>query len=272
MAEAIVGDHVKVNSPATSSNPALWQPSDTEIVEIQQADLIILNGANYAAWVDKVTLPETKLVNTSVVFQDRYIYLEDLDVHQHGPDGEHSHRGFAPQTWLSPELAELQAEQIAEAVIAKWPELSADFKSNLNELKSNLAQQIKRADELKGVVTGRVVVSAKPQFKYFCESLGLADFHLHLPDNPLDVDIERMKTKLVEIKEKASETGYNLLLLVDKTSLESLTPELKQLFANAKLKPLQLDTCDGPGEGTFINRLNANYLNMASAIGHPFKN
>ena len=52
------------------------------------ADLILRNGAGYARWVDRVTLPASKVVDTSAGFRERYLYLESVATHSHGPQGE----------------------------------------------------------------------------------------------------------------------------------------------------------------------------------------
>ncbi|MEZ5582781.1 MAG: hypothetical protein R3F37_08445 [Candidatus Competibacteraceae bacterium] len=40
--------------PAGRGALAFWQPSIATLGEYQQADLILLNGVNYARWVNKV--------------------------------------------------------------------------------------------------------------------------------------------------------------------------------------------------------------------------
>jgi zinc transport system substrate-binding protein len=48
-AERIAGDHAKVVFPAPSEgDPAYWMPDAETVAAYQKADLILLNGANYA--------------------------------------------------------------------------------------------------------------------------------------------------------------------------------------------------------------------------------
>jgi ABC-type Zn uptake system ZnuABC Zn-binding protein ZnuA len=81
-AERIAANHAKVVFPAPADeDPAFWIPDLQTIGAYQQADLIILNGATYAGWIEKVSLPRSKLVNTSVKFGE---YLSEVQgpVHQ----------------------------------------------------------------------------------------------------------------------------------------------------------------------------------------------
>ena len=57
-AERIGAEHVEVAFPAPSGvDPAFWKPDSDILRQYQQADLVLLNGAGYAGWVEKVSLP-----------------------------------------------------------------------------------------------------------------------------------------------------------------------------------------------------------------------
>ncbi len=138
-AERIGGDKLEVIFPAPSHvDPAYWTPSREIIKQYQNADLILLNGADYAKWVNKVTLPKSKLVNTSQSFKAKYITLKDILTHTHGPTGDHAHKGVAFTTWLDPIFAIEQADSIKEAFIKIMPESKDSFIENYDLLKNDL--------------------------------------------------------------------------------------------------------------------------------------
>ena len=63
-AERIGGAAVDVTFPAPAeTDPASWSPDAETIARYQKADLILLNGATYAKWVERVSLPASKLVD-----------------------------------------------------------------------------------------------------------------------------------------------------------------------------------------------------------------
>ncbi len=64
---------------------AFWMPDIKTISEYQRADLILLNEANYAKWIGKVTLARSRMVNTSAKFKDRDITMGEAVTHTHGP-------------------------------------------------------------------------------------------------------------------------------------------------------------------------------------------
>ncbi|TNF89189.1 MAG: zinc ABC transporter substrate-binding protein, partial [Gammaproteobacteria bacterium] len=125
-AERIAGEHAEVVFPTPADvDPAFWKPDTVTIGAYQGADLILLNGANYAKWVGQVSLPRRRLVNTSAAFADRLIKTEAGIAHHHGAGDEHAHAGTAFTTWLDPRQALLQAEAIAQALIKKRPQAQA---------------------------------------------------------------------------------------------------------------------------------------------------
>ena len=61
-AETIASQQAKVGLPMPGDiDPAFWSPTTDDVIALQKADLILLNGANYAKWRSKVSLPLSKL-------------------------------------------------------------------------------------------------------------------------------------------------------------------------------------------------------------------
>ena len=183
-AERIGGAHVEVSFPAPADgDPAYWNPDPDSVAAYQQADLILLNGAGYTRWVATVTLPTSKLVDTSEGFQDRYIIIEGAVVHSHGPAGEHSHGETAFTTWLDPTLATEHAAAIRDALVAARPEHESAFHEGFAALEQDLAALDERIET---AVTGGadvLVVGSHPVYQYLARRYGLAIPSVHFePD------------------------------------------------------------------------------------------
>ena len=109
-AERIASPVVTVRFPVSGDgDPAYWKPGPEHVLALQQADLILLNGASYESWLKNVSLPQSKLVDTSAGLRDRLIALEEAATHSHGLEGEHEHSGTAFTTWLDLTLAEAES-------------------------------------------------------------------------------------------------------------------------------------------------------------------
>ena len=53
------------------TDPAQWQPSVEDVLQLQQARLILLNGAGYSSWLSKVSISDSALVNTSAAVREQ---------------------------------------------------------------------------------------------------------------------------------------------------------------------------------------------------------
>ena len=173
-AERIAGDLATVTFPAPPDvDPAFWMPDAETIAAYQGADLILLNGADYAKWTAKVSLPRSRLVDTSRGFEDRYIH-ETIGVsHSHGPGGEHSHGGTAFTTWLDLNQAAQQAEAIAQALTRKRPDAKTRIDRNLEVLKGYLLRLDARLSEIAQTEPGLPLLASHPVYQYFARRYGL---------------------------------------------------------------------------------------------------
>ncbi|MFC1763859.1 metal ABC transporter substrate-binding protein [Planctomycetota bacterium] len=179
-AERIGGDHVKVYFPAPADeDPAYWTPDAETVLKYQQADLILLNGAGYAKWVDKVSLPATKFVNTSSAFADRYITLEEAVTHSHVPGGKHEHGSVAFTTWLDPSLAIEQAQAISGALAKKQPQHSQTFKQNLASLEKDLQGLDQKLVALSTEGESVPLIFSHPVYQYLTRAYGISAISVH---------------------------------------------------------------------------------------------
>ncbi|NIO04198.1 MAG: zinc ABC transporter solute-binding protein [Proteobacteria bacterium] len=173
-AERIAGDHTTVVFPAPADqDPAFWMPDAKIISDYQSADLILLNGANYAKWVGKVSLPQFRLVNTSASFKDQYIETAEIVTHSHGPEGEHAHEALAFTTWIDFSLAAKQAKAIAQALSRKKPALRESFDRNYRALEKDLMTLDRDIKEIVLRDPSKPLVASHPVYDYFASRYGL---------------------------------------------------------------------------------------------------
>ncbi len=166
--QSIAGQKVKIIFPAKESNdPANWQPNPEQISTIQNADLIILNGASYEKWVENVSVSTSKIVNTTAKVVDKLITYKENLTHSHGPEGEHAHMGTAFTTWLDFSLARLQAKTIYESLISHYPENKALFLSNYQNLDKELSLLDKQFLDLNTPNKNASLVFSHPVYQFF---------------------------------------------------------------------------------------------------------
>jgi len=172
--ERIVGNHVEVIFPIPSDiDPAFWIPEPNGVLAFQSADVILLNGATYSKWLDKVTLLRRKMVNTSEGFQEQYIQIQEFTTHRHGPQGEHAHAGVAFTTWLDFQQAIQQAEAILNAVIKLTPQHEKHFQTNFLSLKKDLLALDRRLETIVSPQSTKPLLASHPVYHYLARRYGL---------------------------------------------------------------------------------------------------
>jgi zinc transport system substrate-binding protein len=172
--QRITGGSVRVEFPAPADvDPAFWVPAPEVVTDYQQATLILLNGAGYAKWVDRATLPRRKLIDTSIAFKDSLKSVEGVVTHSHGPGGEHSHAGTAFTTWIDLAQAARQAWAVTVALIAAEVGEAETLQANYESLGREL---LELDGELAAITAGHEVVplvASHPVYDYFSRRYAL---------------------------------------------------------------------------------------------------
>ena len=117
-----------------------WQPSPSDILAINKADVIIYNGADLDHWFEEDILSVIDSSSKVVVKTTENISLIELK-NNNKPDPDHEHEGFFdPHTWISPFVAKLQAQNIYKALIQKDPSNTEYFTERWQNLKTRFEE------------------------------------------------------------------------------------------------------------------------------------
>ncbi len=172
-ATRIAGDDADVRFPEIDGDPAFWEPTEEQVAAMQQADLILMNGATYEKWASTATLPTNRTVDTSEAFKGDLIETRDTTTHSHGAAGEHSHSGTAFTTWMDLDLARQQAEAVRDALAEAMPDHAEAVKTNAAGLIAELKSLDESFMEIGKQIGDRPLVASHPIYQYFAERYGL---------------------------------------------------------------------------------------------------
>jgi len=179
-AERIGGDLVEVHFPAPGDeDPAFWSPDADTIAAYQGADLIFLNGAGYAKWVDRAALPSSRVVNTSGGFTEQLLPIEGTVTHSHGPEGEHEHGDLAFTTWLDPELAIQHAQAIEAAIAVLRPDDEPEIGQRMESLRSDLFDIDGRLAFAAEALADEPLLFSHPVYQYLINRYELNGVEVH---------------------------------------------------------------------------------------------
>jgi zinc transport system substrate-binding protein len=251
-------DQVQVYFPSISGDPAYWKPDARQILNFQKADLIIANGAGFEKWMGKVSLPSSKVVNTSMDFKDLWIEVEEGVAHSHGPEGEHVHKGIAFTTWVNFNFAILQATAVKDALCDLLPDHKQSFTNNFKRLISSLKILDERMQLVGSELNGAVIIASHPVYQYLEQGYGLNIQSLHL--EPREVPDEATWTELKKLTEKKGAK----IMLWEGEPLESTREKLHQLG----LEVVVFDPCaNRPGAGDFLSVMQESVSRLEHCVG-----
>ena len=257
-AERIAGDHARVVFPAPAEkDPAYWMPDAATVAAYQKADLILLNGANYAKWVRKVSLPRSKMVDTSAKFKDRLITAEEVVTHSHGAAGAHAHESLAFTTWLDFDLAAKQAGLVMKALSRKKPAARDFFKKNYAALEHDL---LALDEEMKRIAAKNPLsplVASHPVYDYLSRRYGFNMRSVHWEPDEFPSDAQWSELRAILKKHPAK------WMIWEGEPMKESAERLKAIGVNS----LVFDPCGNiPDQGDFMSVMRRNGENLKPAF------
>ena len=179
--ERLAGDLVDVVCPVPADEDAIfWKPTPEIVAKYQDADLIVVNGAEFEKWVTKTSLPLARLVDTARPFESEFLRFKTGITHSHGPAGKHAHKGIDGHTWLDPINARIQVEVIQAALKKLLPKDAATIDSNATALLADLDSLDEELRRLSGSYGGELFLASHPAYNYLKKRYGWDLVNLNL--------------------------------------------------------------------------------------------
>ena len=219
IAAQIGGAHIALTSLISNpaQDPHLFEASPTTVRMIADARIVIVNGADYDPWMEKLikTAPNPRrgVVSAAAVMERK--------------------PGDNPHLWYDPATMPRVAEAIAATLTAADPAHAADYAVNLNTLLGSLKRIDARVAELRGKYKGMPVTATEPVFGLMAQAIGLANrnerFQLAMMNGtePTAHDLAEFERDLKEHRVKA--------LIYNAQVSEPLTTRLRDLAAASKI-------------------------------------
>lgn len=238
--------------PADKLSPD-WRPRKASVRSLQQATLVLLNGAGWEPWTERVSLASSRTLETSAAASSRWIQIPDAVTHQHGPEGSHSHAGTVWSTWLSPELFEVQIAEVESRFVKNWPERRTEISRAAGQLRSELQPARSLCQTLREHVSRNKlsIIADSPCWLYLMRDTGLEGSWLHWPasgelsefalqelttaNDKLPADVPKLfllNRRQSAAAEKARQLGFRVVLLDDCILSDSEHSVLQRIAAN----------------------------------------
>ncbi|MGI6240087.1 MAG: metal ABC transporter substrate-binding protein [Christensenellales bacterium] len=171
----IGGDKIDViNMVPSGMEPHDWEPTPSDIVGLETADMLIYNGAGMEHWVDDV-LAALGNKDLFVVEASEGVPLLDSHAHDHDydHDHDHDHGDFDPHVWLDPMNAKIEMENIKRALVTADPTNAEVYEANYAFYVAELDALDQEFKDALDPLINRDIVVAHQAYGYLCAAYGL---------------------------------------------------------------------------------------------------
>jgi zinc/manganese transport system substrate-binding protein len=219
IARQIGGDRVAVVSILSNpdQDPHLFETTPGIVRQLASAEIVILNGANYDPWMDKLL---------SAVPRAGRTVISAAQLTASKPGGN-------PHLWYDPATMPLVATALAAAFAKVDDAHASEYSARLKATLTSLARITRRVAELKTKHAGVAVTATEPVFGPMAEAIGLTmrnqRFQRAMMNNtePSARDVAAFESDLKDHKVK--------LLIYNSQVSERLTERLRDLASKAKV-------------------------------------
>ncbi len=241
--QRIGGEKLDLHYPISEAEDAThYFPDEKQILELQDADLIVRNGAGFEPWIDELNMPGAKMVNTSAAFTNQYLRVRPARPNN-GTDLKDSDPDTASFTWLNFRFAGQQAYEIKKKLVEIDPENKDYFEENYGKLALELSQLNRKAIEILDPYMGMRFYCSSPVYQYFGQA-----YLIDIQNIPLE-------------KEKREES-WGIVLSPDQPSEESRTS-----LESMGLDIVVFDPCiSPPSSGDFLSKMIEGMQNLEKTL------
>jgi len=199
---------IVTNLTRPGSEPHDFEPSPQDLVQLNNSDLLIFNGANFEPWITQVSTslsPNVKIVDSS----------SDISLLMVNGTTD-------PHIWLDPVRASQQVDTITNSLITVNPDRAQLYTQNATGYKQQLADLDRDFRESLANCQLNQIVTSHDAFQYLAERYGLEVMSV----SGLSPDEEPSPQAMAEIVQFVRQTGISYIFF------ESLvSPKLSETIA-----------------------------------------
>ncbi|AOJ81761.1 MULTISPECIES: metal ABC transporter solute-binding protein, Zn/Mn family [Burkholderia] len=250
VAKQIGGAHVAVSSVLSNpdQDPHLFEASPKVARELQRADLVIYNGADYDPWMAKLLAASKNAKRTIVV-------VAELVGRKAGDN---------PHLWYDPATMPAAARALAAALGSADPAHKAEYDANLAKFVASMKPVDAKVAELRARYKGAPVTATEPVFGYMADAIGLdmrnQRFQLATMNNteasPADVAAFENDLKKRQVR----------VLIYNSQAVEPMTKRMLKLAQDARVPSVSVTETQPAGK-TFQQWMLAQLDALAAALG-----
>ncbi|MEH6942677.1 zinc ABC transporter substrate-binding protein [Bacillus sp. JJ722] len=184
LTEQIGGKYVNVQTVyPPGSNEHTFEPSQKDMIEMSDADLLLYIGFNLEGFINKSkSIFEKEGVKVIPVGENSVSthekeHKEDVNHEtndkEHGEDDGHNHGDIDPHIWLNPELMIHLAQEVEKELVALNPKQEQYFEKNLATVTTKLEELDKKFKDTIDQSKKKEIIVSHSAYGYWEERYGI---------------------------------------------------------------------------------------------------
>ncbi len=161
---------------SSSVDPHDYEPSPADAATFQGAQLVVVNGAHYDEWADKLvesSAPDAPLIDAAVAGGETVEGEEHHEDEEHHDGDGHEHGDVNPHVWYDPATVTAVADAVTAELSALAPDATDYFAQRREEFTVAMKPYDAEIDAIKTGATGKTYASTESVFDYMAASVGL---------------------------------------------------------------------------------------------------
>ena len=143
-----------------------------QVKAAEAAQVVVISGAGLEDFLDDLLLDVPTIDASQEIFLLHSDEAHEEEEHHHEEDGHHHEED--PHIWLSPENAQVMAQNICDGLSRQYPDYEDTFRANLEDLLTQLeALQSYGEEQLSGLQC-RELIPFHDGFSYFAQAFHLS--------------------------------------------------------------------------------------------------
>jgi zinc transport system substrate-binding protein len=247
-AKKIGGDKADVSLMIPAGiEPHDWEPSTSDILSLEKADMFVYNGAGMEPWAqDILSSLQNKQLKTAEASQG--IASIDSD----------------PHVWLDPKCAKSELMNIKNAFTEVDPDSASYYEENYNTYAEKLDALDKEYRDTLSALPGRNIVVTHQAFGYLCAAYGLNQVAIE----GISAEAEPSPARMAEIVNFVKENGIKVIFFE-----ELISPKVAETIARetgaqtAVLNPIEGLTSEAIAAGEdYFSVMRKNLAELKKAL------
>ena len=258
-ASKVGGDKVSVtNLTPAGVEPHDWEPSSSDMIRLENAQVFIYNGSGMEHWVDSVL---SALENKKLLVVEASAGAPFLTV---SGSADAANASVDPHVWLDPQIAKIEMKAILDAFKTADPENAVYFQANYDKYALEFDKLDAEFTSALAKVPRKNIVVAHNAFGYLCNAYGLTQ----VPIEGLSADSEPDAARMSEIIDFVSKNNVKVIFFE-----ELVSPKVAETIAaetgstTAVLNPLEgLSEADQAAGKDYFSVMRENLKTLTAAL------